>query len=103
AGTPRTNFRVEFFANPEPGPNEVAQGKVYLGFTTVTTDGNGNASFDASVPNPTNAGPVFTSTATADGGVTSAFSQGIHGITTNSPSADLSVIGSATPDSPTAG
>ena len=89
--------RIEFFGNPTPGPGELAQGKVYLGFTKVTTDNNGNATFTVTVPTPSSAGSVFTSTATPDGGVTSSFSSGIHGTTTNSPAADLSVTGTATP------
>jgi uncharacterized repeat protein (TIGR01451 family) len=89
------NARIEFFANPVPAPGELEQGKVYLGFTNVSLDENGNATFDVQIPDPTGAGPDFTATATPDGGVTSEFSQGIHGTITGVPSADLTLSGSA--------
>jgi len=42
-----TTFRVEFFANTMPDPSGFGQGQTYLGFATVTTNGSGNASFNA--------------------------------------------------------
>jgi hypothetical protein len=53
------------FASPAVDPSGHGQGQVYLGYTTVTTDGSGNGSFAALVPF---AGPtrwVVSATATA--------------------------------------
>src|SRR5262249_27042022 len=37
--------RIEFFANTTADPSGYGQGRTYLGFINVTTDGPGNASF----------------------------------------------------------
>jgi hypothetical protein len=62
-------FRVEFFSNPEGD-----EGKTFLGFQTVTTDGTGNATldftFDAAIP----PGNTVTATAIDPFGDTSEFS-----------------------------
>ncbi len=42
-----TTFRIEFFSNHGLDTSGNAEGLTYLGFTTVTTDSNGNASFTA--------------------------------------------------------
>lgn len=68
---PNMTYRVEFFGNTELSPSLYGEGRTYLGFTNVTTNGNGNASFVASV----NAGERVTSTATDPAGNTSEFSQ----------------------------
>ena len=62
---------IEFYSNPTCGTD--AQGKTYLGETTVTTNASGAASF--SIP----AGQNVTATATATGGNTSAFSNCVGG------------------------
>src|SRR5207248_2227652 len=43
--TPNTTFRLEFFANNLPDPSGFGEGRTFLGFTNVTTDGSGNVSF----------------------------------------------------------
>jgi hypothetical protein len=43
-----TTFRVEFYSNTTPDPSSYGQGQTYLGFTMVTTDASGKASFTAS-------------------------------------------------------
>ncbi|MFL5245901.1 MAG: beta strand repeat-containing protein [Gemmataceae bacterium] len=42
-----STFRIEFFSNAGLDPAGNAEGQFYLGFTTVTTDGSGNATFTA--------------------------------------------------------
>src|SRR5262249_13684505 len=37
-----TNFRLEFFASPALDPSGSGEGRTYLGFLNVTTDGSGN-------------------------------------------------------------
>ncbi len=39
-------YRIEFFENSACSPSEQGQGQQYLGFTTVTTDNDGNANFN---------------------------------------------------------
>ena len=70
---PNRTYRIEFFGNAELDPGLYGEGKTLLGFTNVTTDGNGNVSFDASVTR----GALITSTATDPAGNTSEFSQSI--------------------------
>jgi hypothetical protein len=73
--TPSTTFRLEFFANPAPDPSGFGQGQTFLGATSVTTDGSGNATFTvtlAAVP----AGQFPTATSTGPAG-TSEFAQDI--------------------------
>ncbi len=47
ASVASTTFRIEFFANQGLDASGHAEGQTYLGFTTVTTDTNGNATFTA--------------------------------------------------------
>jgi hypothetical protein len=72
--TPRTTYRLEFFATPiSGGPRE---GQVFLGFKNVTTGAGGKVSFTASFTTRVLPGEVVTSTATnLTDGDTSEFSQ----------------------------
>jgi titin len=60
-----TTYRVELFASPTADPSGHGQGQTYLGYTTVTTDTTGNASFAAVVSFAGPAGSVVSATATA--------------------------------------
>ena len=63
--TPSTEFVIDFYANPAvDGPN--SEGRTYFGQTVVTTDANGDATFNTTVTPPEiiNAGSVITATAT---------------------------------------
>jgi hypothetical protein len=72
--TANTAFRVEFFSNTSCEASGYGQGRTYLGFTAVTTNGSGNGSF-SSVAVPVPAGQtVITATATDPSGNTSEFS-----------------------------
>jgi hypothetical protein len=59
-----TSFRIEFFANATADPSGYGQGRTYLGFTNVTTDGTGNASFTATLPALPAGQTVLSATAT---------------------------------------
>lgn len=71
--TPNITFRIELFSNDIADPIGHGEGQFYLGFTSVTTDGAGNASFDATLPHTPGA-RVFSATATGPTNGTSEFS-----------------------------
>ncbi|MBK5965525.1 hypothetical protein CCR95_15875 [Thiocystis minor] len=72
--TANTAFRIEFFSNTVCGGNGDGQGRSFLGFTTVTTDGSGNGGFSAvTLPVPPDQS-VIAATATDPSGNTSEFS-----------------------------
>jgi hypothetical protein len=71
---PGTTFTVQFFASPVADPSGYGEGQTYLGSTTVTTDFNGSASFQANLPVAVPAGQVISATATDPYNNTSAFS-----------------------------
>ncbi|MEO6036235.1 MAG: immunoglobulin domain-containing protein [Verrucomicrobiota bacterium] len=68
------NYRLEFFANPVCDTNGYGEGKTFIGFTSVTTDSNGNAAFSATIPVGNLAGQIITATATGEDNTTSEFS-----------------------------
>ncbi len=70
---PNAPYRIEFFGNNELDATLYGEGRTFLGSIDVTTDANGNASFDA----PVASGTLITSTATDASGNTSEFSQSI--------------------------
>jgi hypothetical protein len=61
---PNTTFRIEFFQSDVIDGNGVGEGKVFLGFQDVTTDGSGNASFSVVVSTSLGIGQFVTATAT---------------------------------------
>ncbi|MDA1250804.1 MAG: DUF4347 domain-containing protein [Planctomycetota bacterium] len=86
---PNTNYRIEFFNNimGEQNSSGYGGGRTLLGAIEVTTDGSGNASFDATVAGWLNAGDRVTATATVVWGVdsygsTSEFSQQVTATST---------------------
>ncbi len=98
---PLALFRLEFFANPSADDSGFSQGQTVLGFVNVTTDGNGNASFDITLPIPAGAGSFISATATSPAGDTSEFAKAAQ--TTAALTADLSLTGMATPSPATLG
>ena len=72
-GAPNSTRRLEFFSNPVPDPSGYGEGQTYLGFTNVTTDGMGNATFTATGLAATTPGQWVSATATAPDGSTSQF------------------------------
>jgi CSLREA domain-containing protein len=72
--TPNTTFRIEFFASDAPDASGFGEGQTFLGFTTVTTDGNGDVGFSVSLPVTVSTTQVVSATATDPAGNTSEFS-----------------------------
>ena len=68
-----STFTLQFFANPTADPSGYGQGQTLLGTTTVTTDANGDASFQVVFPVPIPAGDAVSATATDSSGDTSEF------------------------------
>ena len=76
---PSTTFNLDFYVNPACSnfPREFIEGEIWLGSSQVTTDGNGDATFDETIPVATEAGSRISATATDPAGNTSEFSQRI--------------------------
>src|SRR5262249_42385283 len=78
--TPNVTFDLDFYESPSctPHPRDLLQSAYYIGSTQVTTDGSGNAPFDALLSDA-NAGsqPPIPVTATDPSGNTSEFSQNV--------------------------
>ena len=72
--TPNTTFTLQFFANDVPDPTGFGQGQQFLGSVSISTDGNGNASFTATFATPVPSGQDIAATATDANGNTSEFS-----------------------------
>jgi len=72
--TPNANFRIEFFDTPTGDPSGYGQGNAFIGFTNVTTNGSGAASFSAPVSMNIPLGQGVTATATDPNNNTSEFS-----------------------------
>lgn len=70
-------YRLEFYSNTVLGPTGYGQGENFLGATTVTTDGSGNASFNVSFPQLSD-GLWVSSTATDPNGNTSEFAASVQ-------------------------
>jgi titin len=74
---PLTTYTLEFFANTTPDPSGFGQGERFIGFITVTTDANGNATFAVEFASDVQPGEFLSATATDPANNTSAFSQDI--------------------------
>lgn len=72
-GPPNATFTIEFFSNQACNASGNGEGAVFLGLTTVITDGSGNAVFVAPVAGLV-AGNTITATSTDANGTTSEFS-----------------------------
>ena len=73
-----TVYDLDFYADACSNlPREFLEGETWIGTTQVTTDGNGDASFDEVLLVATAAGSQVTATATDPSGNTSEFSQGL--------------------------
>ena len=72
--TANTSFTVEFFANAAADPSGNGEGQRFLGRTSTTTNGSGNASFSVSLTGFISVGEFITATVTDSGGNTSEFS-----------------------------
>ncbi len=71
---PNSSFTLEFFRNSTCDSSGYGEGEQYLGAANVTTDGNGNASLNITLPVSVPVGQFVTATATDSAGNTSEFS-----------------------------
>jgi hypothetical protein len=78
--TPNTTFVLEFFSNTAADPSGYGEGQYFLGSATVTTDGVGDAPFEALLPAALQGGPFITATATDPAGNTSEFSAFVEAV-----------------------
>ena len=62
--TANTQFRIEFFASTAQDGSGYGEGKRYLGFANVTTDGSGNATISTTLTATVAAGEFISATAT---------------------------------------
>jgi hypothetical protein len=74
---PLTTYTLEFFANSTADPSGFGQGERFIGFITVTTDANGNATFAADFATDVQPGEFLSATATDPDNNTSAFSRDV--------------------------
>lgn len=88
---PSTAFRLEFFASPACDPSGNGEGKLYLGSSSVTTDGSGNVIFTVTVPVWAPPGSIVTATATDPAGNTSEFASCVTPTSGPGPTAHVSL------------
>ncbi|MCP4375674.1 MAG: hypothetical protein GY794_05805, partial [bacterium] len=62
------DYRIEFFATGTPDGTGYGEAERYLGYTTITTDGSGDATFTATIEALVYVGETITATATVDNG-----------------------------------
>ncbi|MBI4660225.1 MAG: right-handed parallel beta-helix repeat-containing protein [Verrucomicrobia bacterium] len=79
-------FDLDFYSTQAPDPSGYGEGEKYIGSATITTDANGNANFNVTLP----VGHFVTATATDSTNNTSEFSLSIP-VTARSPAPKLSV------------
>jgi hypothetical protein len=72
--TSNTLFHIEFFANTACDPSGYGEGEMFIGWTNLPTDVNGNVSFSVTFTNNVPTGQFITATATDPNGNTSEFS-----------------------------
>jgi hypothetical protein len=72
---PSMTFRLEFFSSTACDPSGFGQGQTFLGFSNVTTDGSGNASYTVPLGVVVPAGTSVAATATDPAADTSEFSR----------------------------
>ena len=68
---------MTFFANSTADPSGYGEGQTYLGSATVTTDANGNATFQVTFKAAVPVGQVISATATDPIGNTSEFAKDV--------------------------
>jgi parallel beta-helix repeat protein len=100
SSTANTIFTIDFYADDsvDLGSGAYGQGHYYLGYTTVSTDASGNASFDVSNLAASAVGQWISATATDPAGDTSEFSLDVQAVkaastTSLTASADTPLLG----------
>jgi hypothetical protein len=82
---PTATYRLEFYYNATPDPLGYGEGDSFLGTTSVTTDGTGDASFTVNFPVDLTPGMEVTATATSPTGSTSEFAANVAVLTDTCP------------------
>ena len=72
--SPDSTYTIDFYDNDQADPSGFGQGQFFLGSISVTTDDNGQASFDADLTTSAAPGTFITATASEYGVETSEFS-----------------------------
>ena len=86
-----TTFRIEFFSNATGDPTGYGEGQTYLGFTNITTDGSGNATFSTVLNAAVAVGGVISATSTDQSNFdTSEFAQNVVVPANTAPTLDAS-------------
>jgi hypothetical protein len=60
-------YRIDFFSSPAADASGFGEGQTWIGAVNVTTDTNGNATFNPDFPGTLTVGSVVTTTATGTG------------------------------------
>ena len=74
--TPNTTFQIDFYSSTALDPSGNGEGALFFNTTSVTTDGNGDATINVTFPDALAVGRAITATATDPNGNTSEFSAG---------------------------
>jgi uncharacterized repeat protein (TIGR01451 family) len=74
--TATTAYTIQFYANAGKDTNGFTEGQIFLGSTSVTTDGTGQAVINTTLPLLVSSGQLVTATATDPAGDTSEFAAG---------------------------
>jgi titin len=85
AGLPYTQYTVQFFANSAADSSGFVEGQIFLGSASVTTDGSGKTTINASLPVALADGMHVDATATGPAGNTSQFSAAFPPIVNTKP------------------
>ena len=90
-------FNLDFYATKSPDPSGYGQGENFLGSAAITTDENGNTTFDVALSASVPVGHFVTATATDAANNTSEFSLSIP-VAVGTPAPKLSVAKSVSGD-----
>jgi hypothetical protein len=71
---PNTTYRINFYSNAAVDPSGNGKGALFFNTASVSSDGSGNATINATFPDSLPSGRVITATATDPVGNTSQFS-----------------------------
>ncbi|HEX7333081.1 MAG TPA: SBBP repeat-containing protein [Pyrinomonadaceae bacterium] len=74
--TANATFHIDFYSSAALDPSGNGEGALFFNTTSITTDGNGDATINVTFPAPLATGRVMTATATDQDGNTSEFSSG---------------------------
>lgn len=100
SASPNTKFRIEFFLNNPDPLGGLAEGQIFLGATTVTTNAGGQASFSVTLHANVSSGQILTATATNLTADPSAQAGAVNVFNTSEFSPGLTIPAPPSPPSP---